>query len=400
MSLWTIGVVYAKELRDLLRDRRTIISMVVVPVVVMPLMMTGLGVAATQMVNKVRRQTPKVMVLGGEDSPKTRETLLALKTFEFVPASQDFTNLISNKQIGAAVAIPSGFDAAVQSGQAVTVSIYTYSGEIKSAFAAQSINQFFEQMRDRIVGERLAARQVPRKVLTPFEIRQTNVASEKKVSGNVIGMIIPYMVIIMCMTGAIYPAVDLTAGEKERGTMETLLCSPTPRTHLVLGKALVVLTVSLSTAFLALASNAEAFMLLKGLTGKAAKGNALALTLDPAALAAVLALMVPLAVFFSGVMVAAGLFSRSAKEANSYLQPLVFLTIIPALAAAAPGVELNYGLALIPVVNVSLASKDIMSGGGHWNYVAVVFAAMSLYGALALAAAVALFNREQVLFRT
>jgi sodium transport system permease protein len=94
------------------------------------------------------------------------------------------------------------------------------------------------------------------------------------------------------------------------------------------------------------------------------------------------------------------LFSRSVKEANSYLQPLVFLTIIPALAAAAPGVELNYGLALIPVVNVSLATKDIMSGGGHWNYVAVVFGAMSLYGALALAGAVALFDREEVLFRT
>ncbi len=400
MSLRTIGIVYAKELRDLLRDRRTIISMVVVPVVVMPLMMTGIGVAATQLINKVRLQTPKVMIVGGEDSPKTLAALRALKNFDFVPASPDFTNLISDKKIGAAIALPPGFDAAVASGETRTVSIYTYDGELKSMFAARSIQEFFQQMRDRIVGERLTARDVPKKVLTPFEIRQANVASEKKVSGNVVGMVIPYLVILMCLTGAIYPAVDLTAGEKERGTLETLLTSPTPRTHLVVGKALVVLTVSLSTAFLALASNAEALIVLKGLTAKAPKGGALALAVDPASLAAVLVLMVPLAVFFSAMMVAVGLFSRSAKEANSYLQPMVIVTIIPALAAAAPGVELNYGLALIPVVNVSLATKDIMSGGGHWNYVAVVFLAMSLYGALALAAAVALFEREEVLFRT
>jgi len=400
MNLRSIWIVYAKELRDLLRDRRTITSMVVVPVLVTPLMMVGLGATATRMVAKVREQAPKVMVLGGEDSPKTRAELMKLKSFEFVPASSDFTNLISDKKIGAAVALPSNFDAAIQAGRQTSVSIYTYQGEIKSMFAAGSLEEFFRQMRERIVGERMATRQVPRELLKPFEVRQTNVASEKKVSGNVVGMIIPYIVILMCMTGAIYPAVDLTAGEKERGTMETLLSSPVARTSLVISKGLVVLTVSLATAFLALAGNSVAFMLLKTFTEKSQKAAPISLTLDPASLVAVLILMAPLAVFFSGLMVAAGLFARSAKEANTYLQPLVFLTIIPALAAAAPGVELNYTLALIPVVNVSLATKDIMSGGGHWNYVGVVFVAMSVYGALALAAAVALFKREAVLFRT
>ncbi|MGA2540299.1 MAG: ABC transporter permease subunit [Verrucomicrobiota bacterium] len=400
MSRRNIALVYRKELRDLLRDRRTIISMIVVPVVVMPLLMTGLALAAVKLGGKMQKEIPKVMVLGGADSPATMAALRTNNAFSFVPPSPDFTNLISDKKINAAIGLPANFDAAVQAGEATAVTIYTYEGEFKSMIAWQSLEQFFRSRRDRIVGERLAEHQLPEKLLTPFEIRKTNVASPTKVSGNLIGMILPYLVIVMCMTGAIYPSIDLTAGEKERGTMETLLCSPVARTHLVLGKGLVVLTVSLATACLSLVSNGAALVLLKKVIGDAAKGNALPLTIDPSALLAVMVMMLPLAIFFSGAMLAIGLYSRSAKEANSYLQPLLIVTIIPAAVAALPGVELNYRLALVPVLNVSLAGREIMSGLFHWNFMAVVFLSMCLYAAVAVAVAVALFKREDVLFRT
>ena len=400
MSRRNIALVYRKELRDLLRDRRTIISMIVVPVVVMPLLMTGLALAAVKLGGKMQKEIPKVMVLGGADSPATMAALRTNNAFSFVPPSPDFTNLISDKQINAAIGLPANFDAAVQAGEATAVTIYTYEGEFKSMIAWQSLEQFFRSRRDRIVGERLAEHQLPEKLLTPFEIRKTNVASPTKVSGNLIGMVLPYLVIVMCMTGAIYPSIDLTAGEKERGTMETLLCSPVARTHLVLGKGLVVLTVSLATACLSLVSNGAALVLLKKVIGDAAKGNALPLTIDPSALLAVMVMMLPLAIFFSGAMLAIGLYSRSAKEANSYLQPLLIVTIIPAAVAALPGVELNYRLALVPVLNVSLAGREIMSGLFHWNFMAVVFLSMCLYAAVAVAVAVALFKREDVLFRT
>jgi sodium transport system permease protein len=192
----------------------------------------------------------------------------------------------------------------------------------------------------------------------------------------------------------------MTAGEKERGTMETLLCSPVARTHLVLGKGLVVLTVSLATACLSLCANGLAVVLLKKLTAEAGKPSPLPLTIDLSSLAAVLVMMLPLAIFFSGAMLAIGLFSRSAKEANSYLQPLLILTVIPAAAAVLPGIELNYRLALVPVLNVSLAGREILSGLYHWHYIAVVFGSMCLYAAVSVLVAVALFKREDVLFRT
>jgi sodium transport system permease protein len=398
MNLRPLRLVYRKELRELLRDRRTIMSMLIVPGLIMPMFMTAFGLAAVKFTGKARQDTIKVMLLGGQDSPATTAALRALPNFAFVPPSPDFTNLISTKTLSAAIQIPAGFDAAVQAGDPATVTLYTYSGEFKSMNAAGTLDHFFRDRRDHIVSQRLTARQVPQSVLTPFDIRQTNVASPQKVSGNLVGMILPYLLIMMCLGGSIYPAVDMTAGEKERGTMETLLCSPVSRTHLVLGKCLVVLTAALVTSGLSTCSYGVAVLLLKKLTGGA--GGSLPLTLDPSSLIAILILVLPLAIFFSATMLAVGLFARSAKEANSYLQPLLIIAIMPAAASVLPGVELNWKLALVPVLNVSLAGRELMAGLFHWPVLILVLASMTLYAALAVTVAVTLFKRESILFRT
>lgn len=400
MNTKNIRVVYAKELLDLLRDRRTIISMVVVPILFMPLVMLLMTALTTKLVGQARQEIPTVMIMGGADSPDTLHALQALKTIRPVPANDDFTNLISDKKIRAAVEIPKGFDESLRLGETTAVRIYVYQGEMKSMFAADALEQFFRKRKDEIVTNRLAAAHVAMSVLTPFSIQHTNVVPPQKVSGNLVGMILPYLVIIMCMTGSMYPAVDLTAGEKERGTMETLLTSPVERTHLVLGKCLVVMTGAIVTSTLALASNAIALILMKKVVSNPGAASSLALSINLSSLVFVAVLMIPLSCFFAAVMVAIGLYSRSAKEANSYLQPLLILTILPALAAALPGVEMNYRLALIPILNVSLLAHELLSGTYHWSYMAIVFGAMCCYAGIAIAAAVAAFKRESVLFRT
>jgi sodium transport system permease protein len=401
ISLRKIGVVYRKELLESLRDRRTVISMIVVPTLAMPAVMLALGTMAVKLVSRAQQEIPKVMVLGGEDSPKTLAALRALKTLDLAPASQDYTNLISEKKLRAAIEVPRGFDAALQSGEQKTVQIYVYEGEMKSTFAAQHLEQFFRQLSDTTLHERLTAHNFPQHLLKPFEVRKTNVAPPEKVSGNLIGMVIPYLIILMCMTGAIYPAVDLTAGEKERGTIETLLCSPVPRTHLVFGKCLMVLTAALVTTLLSLSSTGLSFGLLKKLAfGAAHAAQALPVTINFGSMAAVFAMMLPMALFFSATMLAIALFSRSTKEAQSYLQPLLIAAILPAVASLLPGVELNSRLALIPIVNISLVSKEVLSGTYHWGYIALIFGSTCVYAAAALAVAVALFKRETVLFRT
>ena len=403
MSLRNIGIVYRKELIDSLRDRRTLISMIAVPLLVMPLLTIGMGALTLSMIGEAEKETPKVMILGGDDSPHVMAELRKVQDLQLVPANPDYAEEISNKQIRAAVEIPKSFEAKMAAGESSKVTIYMYEGELKSSFGADRLQRFFRQLRDRTIRERLEARQLPDSLVHPFDIQQKNVAPPEKVGGAILGGMIPYLVILLCLTGAMYPAMDLTAGEKERGTIETILCSPISRTHLVLGKFLMVLTASIVTAILAIASMAASFgagkKILIGVTHGAADA-ALQLTVTGKAMVSVIFVVLPLAVFFSAALLALSLFAKSFKEAQSYISPLMIVVVLPAVAALLPGVELNPVLALVPVLNTSLVSKEIISGVYHWDLIALIFLSSSVYAVLAIAIAVKLFQREDVLFRT
>jgi sodium transport system permease protein len=403
MSLRNIGIVYRKELIDSLRDRRTVISMIAVPLLLMPLLTIGMGVLSAKLVGQAMEEVPKVMILGGEDSPNLRAKLDQLKDVRVVPAKPDYAEEISNKQIRAAVEIPKGFDAKLAGGEATTVKIYIYEGDLKSGFGADRLQKFFRELRDQTIREHLKARQLPENLVRPFDIQQHNVAPPEKVGGAILGGIVPYFVILLCLTGAMYPAMDLTAGEKERGTIETILCSPVSRTHLVLGKFLMVLTASIATAVLSIISMAVSFGVGKKMLLGVAHGAAdaaMQITMTGKAVISIFIVVLPLAVLFSAALLAISLFAKSFKEAQSYLSPLMIILSLPAVAALLPGVELNATLALVPVLNTSLVCKEIIMGTYHWKNIALIFASSCLYATAALGIAVKLFQREDVLFRT
>jgi sodium transport system permease protein len=403
MSLRNVGIVYRKELIDSLRDRRTVISMIAVPLLVMPLLTIGMGVLSVTLVGLAEKEIPKVMILGGEDSPGVMAELRQLKDLQIVPAQSDYAEEISNKQIRAAVEIPESFEAKLAAGESSTVKIYMYEGELKSSLGADRLQRFFSELRDRTIREHLEARQLPESLVRPFAIEEKNVAPPEKVGGAILGGLVPYLVILLCLTGAMYPAMDLTAGEKERGTIETILCSPVSRTHLVFGKFLMVLTASIATAVLAITSMAVSFgagkKMLLGVT-HGAVDEALQITITGKAVVSIFFVVLPLAVFFSAALLALSLFAKSFKEAQSYISPLMIVVVLPAVAALLPGVELNPALALVPVLNTSLVGKEIITGTYHWNLIALIFLSSSMYAGLALAIAVKLFQREDVLFRT
>jgi sodium transport system permease protein len=403
VSTRNIGIVYRKELIDSLRDRRTVISMIVVPLLVMPLLTIGIGVLSLILVGQAMKEVPKVMILGGEDSPGVMSQLRQLRDVQIVLSNPDYAEEISNKQIRAAVEIPENFDAKLAAGELSTVKIYMYQGELKSGFGADRLQRFFRDLRDRTIRDHLDARQLPETLARPFDITQKNVAPPGKVGGAILGGMVPYFVILLCLTGAMYPAMDLTAGEKERGTMETILCSPVSRTHLVLGKFLMVVTASIATGVLAISSMAVSFGVGKRLLLAFTNGvadEALQITITGKAMMSIFFVVLPLAVFFSATLLALSLFAKSFKEAQSYISPLMIVVVLPAVAALLPGMELNPALAFAPVLNTSLVSKEIITGTYHWDLIALIFLSSSAYAALAIAIAVKLFQREDVLFRT
>jgi sodium transport system permease protein len=404
MSLQNVGIVYRKELTEALRDRRTLISTLLVPLLLFPLLSVGFGALAFSMVKKFQEETPTVMLVGGADSPHVLEEIRKIDKIAVVPATRDWKDKIINKEIRAAIAIPDGFEASLQEQNPKTVEIYKYEGELKSSISADSIEKKLKEYRDKVIESRLEANHLPASVLKPFEIKQDNVAPPEKVGGAAFGGIIGYMVILLCLTGGMYPAMDLTAGEKERGTMETILSSPIPRLDLVLGKFFLVLTASLVTAALSVLSMGVSFWGMKHVKslnlGNSPGAAEMQLQIGPQAVISVFLMALPLAVLFSAGLIAISLFAKSYKEAQSYVSPLMILVILPAVASMLPGIELTSKLALIPILNVSLLCKELVAGTYHWNFIAIIFSSTCVYAAIALFLAVKMFQREDVLFRS
>jgi sodium transport system permease protein len=400
----TIGTIYAKELMDSLRDRRTLVSTLLMPTLLMPVLILGIGSIASRVVTKARQEIPRIMVVGGLDSPGIRADLEKSGKFRVETASANWKALIEDRKVRAAVEIPPGFERALESGSAPPVTVYGFDGELNSGMAMGQLRIFLTALRDRTTTRLLADRGLPASLARPFEVRQSNVAPPEKTGGNLVGGILAYIIITFCVIGAMNPAMDLAAGEKERGTMETLLCSPASRTDIVLGKFLMVLTGSLAAVGCSLVSLAVTLAVVGNAlaaspaAARGAGGSALAI--DPLGLLGVLAMVIPVSVLFSAVLFTVSLFAKSYKEAQSYSQPVVFLAIIPVGIGTLPGIDLSLRLALVPVLNISLVCKEMLSGVWHWGYIVAIFGTTAVYAGFALALAVRMFKSEGVLFRT
>jgi sodium transport system permease protein len=398
MQLRNSLIVYRKELRDMLRDKRTIRSMVIIPMIAFPLLTVGISYLGVQLGRNATKDSSLVMIQGGEDSPKILAALHNQSDLQIVPYQNDAKKEVSDKKIGALVQIPIGFDSAINSTKPEQVSIGYYENELKSEAAQKRVQKFFEDYRDQIVRKELAARGLPASLLQPFTVDAENVAPPAKVSAAAIGGMVFYFVIILAFSGGMYPAMDLTAGEKERGTMETILSSPVSRTDLVFGKFLMVLTASLSTTILSLLSMGASLAWAKTHLPHEVTSS-LHMTTDLSSISAIIVLLLPLAILFAAILIAVALLAKSYREAQTYVSPMVFVVIMPAIVGALPGVELNWKTALVPILNTSLVSKEVLSGTYHWGYLAGIFAMTCLYAGIGLAAAVHMFNREDVLFR-
>lgn len=399
MKLSNIGIVYRKELIDMLRDRRTIIAMVVFPVVIFPVMTLGFGNLAETSVKKARQQASTIMLLGEENAPGLAARLRQSEGIVVVPTASDYAQQIGDKKLRAAVEFPAGFEQALKNEAKgpPTVQVLYYTGELRSEAAARRIEDVARDYLDGVVQQRLSARQVSPAILKPVEAKRQNVAAAEKVGGLRLATMIPYIVIILCISGAMHPAMDLTAGEKERGTLETILVSAVSRRELVIGKFLLVLTASLVTAVLALASYLGTMKFATTAARELTRGYSF--TVGPMAIAALFLLVLPLAVLFSATLVAIATFARSYKEAQSYLGPLIAIVIQPAVVSMLPGVELGPKLALVPILNIALVTREVLTGNYPWGSIAFVFVSTAVFAAIALSAAVHMFNREDVLFR-
>jgi sodium transport system permease protein len=407
MNTRLVKIVYCKELLEALRDRRTLISTILVPMLIFPLLIFGFGSLAARSVQRVQKEGFTVMILGATNSPGLVAALKNTEGLTIIEPKPDYAERISNKKLRTALEIPPAFEKQLREfgtfgTNRPVIKLYHYAGEMRSQFALRTVQKTLRDYSDTLVETRLIQSGLSKEVLKPFEIRDQNVAAPEKVGGNLLGGVIPYIIIFLSFVGALTPAIDVTAGEKERGTIETILASPVSRMELATGKFLMVLTASLITTMMSLTSFAVSFSLPFFAAREMSRSgpNPLHFDLSASAMAAVFVLVLPLAVMFAAILLAIALHAKSYKEAQSYTHPLMMVILLPAMAAMLPGLDLNLGLAFVPILNVSLISKEVLSGNYQWAQIVIVLASSCLYAVFALLATRSAFNRESVLFRS
>ena len=209
-----------------------------------------------------------------------------------------------------------------------------------------------------LVGERLSAIKIDAEILNAIEIKDNNVAPPEQMLGFIVGRILPYLLIVLTLSGGAVVASDLVAGEKERGTLETILVSAARRIELVIGKYLTIITISTITVFLNLFSMFFSFKHLISQSGVDTSGIQLPLS----NFALILAAMLPLVTLLAAVLLSISTYARNIKEAQSYQMPIIFGGMMLAMISMLPGFELTVGFSLIPIINFALLFKNIMMG--------------------------------------
>ncbi|MDI6788861.1 MAG: ABC transporter permease, partial [Planctomycetota bacterium] len=257
MKLKNIRIVCLKEILDTLRDRRTLVAMIVIPVLIFPVMMLGIGHFAVKEVKKEAKKMQETVVemavIGKENAPKLYQFLKDSPQLKIVEQT-NHKEALSKEEIRVILDIPQEFELKVKEEKDAELTILFDGAKIQSATARKKLYQILKTYEEYVISKRLEDKSINQSILTPIEIKEQNIASKEKMGGMFLGMLLPYMVILLSLTGAMYPAIDLTAGEKERRTIETLLVSPATRLELILGKFLTVLTTSMITTILSLIS--------------------------------------------------------------------------------------------------------------------------------------------------
>ncbi len=258
--------------------------------------------------------------------------------------------------------------------------------------AARLVREHLELMNRSDLQRRLAAATGDASALVHIEQHPVQLQLETGQGPN-LAAIIPLILVLMTITGAVYPAIDLTAGERERGTLETLIAAPIPRMKILVAKMTAVLTVSILTAVLNLTGmlgTIWAFGLERTLLGP----QSLTLTM----VAQVLGLLVLFAMFFSAIMLVITSYARSFKEAQAYLIPLILLSLGPGLLTLTPGMELSGPWAVAPMVNILLLARDVLQGQLAWVPAGVAIISTAIYAVAAVALAASIFGSDSILY--
>lgn len=436
MSFDRLKRLTTKELREILRDRRTVVTLILMPLLVYPLLslvfhrflFSALPSEKPQVVVVVNEsyrgdllqllQTGEQLLDAEEQFQREEDEGAVAPPVEDAPPSMDDITKSMLGQVEPEILVAEADDPALAVRELRADLAVVFPEDYREYYRRPPENGLrsrppplqihvrplstTSRMAQRYVEDRLNAANDAyyRMILLerrtspqpPGRFRRVTVASEGS-SGVSLATLAPLILILMTMTGAVYPAIDLTAGERERGTLETLMAAPAPRIGILFAKYIAVLVVAMLTATVNMTAM-TATIFVSGLGPRILGDGALTLPV----MLQIFALLLLFGSFFSAVLLTITSMARSFKEAQSYLIPLMLISLAPGILGAMPGLEFSPILSITPLVNIVLLARDLLNGQANPTFALMAVGSTLLYTAAALSLAASIFGGDAVLY--
>jgi sodium transport system permease protein len=391
-----VKTIYLKEMREVLRDKRMLFLVILMPFFLYPVLFFIIGKAGAGQQEKM--VTEKVTVLLNPEAGDTpvyqllkEDTSLALNVLLL-----DFDKaMIDTMKNAIGIVVDDSFTQAMEEKGTAPVTIIANMSDDLIESRSKRISGKLQELNQQILVGRLQEARLEPGFAQPIAIKQEDTSSVGQKVGKAVGGFLPMILLLFIFTGSIYIAIDITAGEKERRTLQTLFTAPVKVREIIAGKFLAVSTVGVVSAAMNITSLVLAIVMQVKLMGASSFGS---FSFDIPALGWVLCLLIILfsTVFIAALSLGVVLLANSYKEAQSYVSPLMILILIPSFVAQMPGMELTATTALIPVANIALALASIFKGALDLGLLALVAFFAVLYAAIALFIASLTFGNENV----
>ena len=397
MNWNNIRLIYFKEISGAIRDRRTLISMIIIPLIFYPLLFLGIGYFTMMGQEKSDSLPSIVAVRGREHAPELMEILEKNEKIDLVYFEENLEKALEAGKIYLLIEIPEDFN--VNKSQEIPRNIVVqYDSTVQySQVARRRVTNLIEDYRQQIIESRLEQLGLNVHYVQPIKTQWADISSEERKTGSILGMILPYIIVILIFIGAMHSAVDITAGEKERGTLATLLVSQLSRFEIVMGKYFTVITISATSMILGLIGLSIAF-----LTPAYALGELPLIKINFSFSIFFLFFLVlaPLVGLASAILLLIGIFARNNKEASTYVTPIYMGAIFLGMISLSQGIELAEPMFFIPILNNSFTFKELLIGIVNWKHILSTLISNIGIALIALFVAAYLFTRENVLFRS
>lgn len=389
-------IVFWKELREVLRDRRVLFSTIVSPLLLTPLLIWGIGMMVQQ-----RQESARTVVIpagvvtpqGGADFiAAMKEGGFTVQTFQ---AREQAEAMLRQRRVKVVVLLDEQFDERLHNESTAKVVVLFDPLNESSRDAVQRLKALTDSFSAAWVQRRLARRFIGAEFAQPLAVVTQAIETENPVGNLILSIILPYVIVLSAFFGAVSPAFDLVAGEKERGTLEPLLATPASRLQIVWGKFLTVVVVCMMAAIFAMLGMLLAFAMPASANIFAEHAGKFGLSAP--AIGALLITLLPLTVFYSAMLTIISTFARNQKEAQTYLIPLSSLIVLPAVASMFVQTESGLWLAAVPVLNSAIIIKQVLTGIVDPTFMLLSLFISCLVAAVTLQIATRLFERETIL---